>query len=244
VTAPVPVLSGPQSGSQSGSQSGTSAGAARPAPEPAAPAAPGRLTDATFELVSDATTVTLSTAALGTDLYRISTPPRGGVRPKVTEKAGNVSLALVRTGTDGPSTVHIVLSSRRRWSLTMTGGTRTSILDLSGAAVRRVDLAGGAHTVDLTLPEPDGTVPVRVSGGAGTVRIHTTGHVAVRVRVRRGAGSVAVDGRTDDGVRRGTTLTSPDFARRRDRIDVDMVAGVGDLSIGPVSRGRRSAHRR
>ena len=114
----------------------------------------------------------------------------------------------------------------------MTGGVTNSLLNLSGATVDSVDLNGGATRIDLTLPRPTGTTPVRMSGGANQFQIRTTGAVPVRLRIRQGAGKVVFNGQTDNGVARGAAFTSPDFAGSGDRIDVDAIAGVGTLTVG------------
>nr|BFE72912.1 hypothetical protein GCM10020092_062130 [Actinoplanes digitatis] len=106
------------------------------------------------------------------------------------------------------------------------------VFDLSGAEVDGVEFVGGATRIDLTLPEPDGTLPIRMSGGVNRFEVYTGGKVPVRVRTRQGAGQVRLDGRTDDGVARGASFLSPGWAKSTDRIDLDAVAGVGTLRVG------------
>jgi hypothetical protein len=211
---------------------------AAPSARPSAPAtsntisAPANAASAaTFELVSNATSVNLRTAALGTDLYRITTAKNSAV-PQVKTTDAGIRLFLVNPSKRIDTTVDIVLNSRIRWSLTMTGGVRNSVLNFAGTTVGSVDLNGGATRIDLTLPPPRGTTPVRMSGGANQFQIRTTGAVPVRLRIRKGAGKVVFNGQTDNGVARGATFTSPDFADGGDRIDVDAIAGVGTLTVG------------
>jgi hypothetical protein len=71
-----------------------------------------------------------------------------------------------------------------------------------------------------------------MTGGANQFQIHTVGTVPARLRIRKGAGKVVFDGRTDNGVSRGSVFTSAEFADSDDRIDVDAVAGVGTLTFG------------
>ncbi|HEV7961350.1 MAG TPA: hypothetical protein VGP57_02325 [Actinoplanes sp.] len=188
---------------------------------------------ATFELVSNATSVNLRAAALGADLYRITTAKNSAV-PQVKSTDSGIRLSLVNPSKRVDTTVDIVLNSRIRWSLTMTGGVRNSVLNLAGTTVGSVTLNGGATRIDLTLPRPSGTMPVRMSGGANQFQIRTTGAVPARLRIRKGAGRVVFNGQTDNGVARGAAFASPDFAGSGDRIDVDAIAGVGTLTVGPV----------
>jgi hypothetical protein len=114
----------------------------------------------------------------------------------------------------------------------ITGGVKAGVFDLGAARVDQVDFAGGAARIDLTLPRPDGTLPIRLSGGVNRFEVSTDRGVPVRVRTRRGAGQVKLDGRTDDGVARGASFLSPDWAGSQNRIDLDAVAGVGTLRVG------------
>jgi hypothetical protein len=188
----------------------------------------------TFELVSNATAVNLRAAALGGDLYRISTPAAGTAVPRVSTGDAGIRLFLEHTTKGADTTVDVVLNSRVRWNLLITGGVRDSVLNLSGTAVGRVDLNGGTTRTDLTLPDPDGTMRVRMTGGANRLRVFTAGLVPARVRIRQGAGKVVFDGHTDNGVARGSVFASPGFAGSTDRIDVDAVAGAGTLTLGPA----------
>ncbi|AGZ41842.1 hypothetical protein [Actinoplanes friuliensis] len=189
-------------------------------------------TEARFELVSDTATIDLSTAALGADLYRISTPERGSVVPRATIGDTGVRLFLDDNGERGDAAVKVLLNTDVRWSLRISGGVRQGVFDLGGAKVGTVDFAGGAARIDLTLPAPDGTLPIRMSGGVNRFEVRTGRDVPVRVRTRKGAGQVKLDGRTDDGVARGAAFLSPGWSRSTDRIDLDAVAGVGTLRVG------------
>ncbi|MEU7908751.1 hypothetical protein [Actinoplanes sp. NPDC049118] len=212
---------------------------APPAPSATAAAGTGPLstpargrTDASFELVSDTATIDLRTAALGGDLYRITTPDGSGVVPRAAIGDDGVRLFLDDNGERGDAAVTVVLSAEVRWRLRITGGVKRGVFDLSGAEVDGVELAGGATRIDLTLPKPDGTLPIRMSGGVNRFEVRTGGRVPVRVRTREGAGQVRLDGRTDDGVARGASFLSPDWEDSTDRIDLDAVAGVGTLRVG------------
>jgi hypothetical protein len=225
------------------SRGASAAPAAPPPPAPSATAtttaevgplsAPARgRTRARFELVSDTATIDLRAAALDGDLYRITTPEGSSVAPRAAIGDDGVRLFLDDNGERGDAAVTVVLSADVRWSLRVTGGVKRGVFDLSGAEVDGVDFAGGATRIDLTLPRPDGTLPVRMSGGVNRFEVYTGGKVPVRVRTRQGAGQVRLDGRTDDGVARGASFLSPGWADSTNRIDLDAVAGVGTLRVG------------
>jgi hypothetical protein len=185
-----------------------------------------------FELVSDTAAIDLRAAELGDDLYRITTPKGSSVVPRAQLGAKGVQLFLDDNGQRGDAAVTVLLNADVRWSMRITGGVRAGVFDLGAAKVDEVDFAGGAARIDLTLPRPAGTLPVRLSGGVNRFEVSTDQGVPVRVRTRRGAGQVKLDGRTDDGVARGASFLSPDWNGSRNRIDLDAVAGVGTLRVG------------
>lgn len=208
------------------------------APRGTAPASPNAvsaplagLDTASFELVSDTNAFSLTTADLGADLYRVSTPEGSSVVPRVTAGRDVVRLFLDRSGQGGDEAVEVRLNEDVRWRLTMTGGVKRGVFSLAGAKIDGVNLVGGATRIELTLPQPDGTLPIRMSGGVNEFEVRTADAVPVRVRARRGAGQVRLGGRTDDGVARGASFSSKGWAASKDRIDLDAVAGIGTLNV-------------
>lgn len=214
--------------------------ASAPAAAPSAPpkranavsAPAGDRDKAGFELVSDTVVIDLRAADLDDDLYRITTPANGSVLPRVQRAETDVKLFLDATGRRGDAAVTVLLNADVRWRMRISGGVRTGTFDLGAAKVDEVDFAGGATRIDLTLPRPDGTLPIRLSGGVNRFEVSTDEGVPVRVRTRRGAGQVKLDDLTDDGVARGASFLSPDWAGSKNRIDLDAVAGVGTLRVG------------
>jgi hypothetical protein len=211
-----------------------------PAARTAAPAATGAWSvpsgsastraQAAFELVDGVATVRLRTADIGADLYRVTTPAGSRVRPRVVEQDGRLKLYL--DGADrGTGNVDIVLAERVRWALRVGGGVDLSTIDLSGARLAAVDLAGNATRIDLTLPRPDGTLTVRMSGGVTSFTVRSALRVPVRVRVGSGAGEVVLDGETHTGVAAGALFTPARWADAVDRVDVDAAAGMAAMTV-------------
>jgi hypothetical protein len=208
-------------------------------PAQAVPAAPGTGTltapvngrkQVSFELVNGTSRMNLRSAALGSVLYQISTPAGSAVKPRADDLGKKVRLFVRPSGAEGPGTLTVVLNASVRWDLLITGGTERSTLDLSAGGLRRLDLAGGAARIDLTLPRPDGALTVRMTGGVRDFEVRAPGS-SVRVRARDGAGLVVVDGRTRAGVARNTSITPARWAGNPHRIDLDAVAGMGTLTV-------------
>ena len=131
----------------------------------------------------------------------------------------------------GSANMAITLSSATRWTLRFAGGGKVHTVDLRGGKVAGVDFVAGVAAIDLTLPEPDGVVVVRMAGGATTFDVHAPTDVPVRVRMTGGGGSAVIDGATRSGIAGGTVIEPAGWADAADRYDIDAVAGVSSLSL-------------
>ncbi|UQU61742.1 cell wall-active antibiotics response protein [Couchioplanes caeruleus] len=186
---------------------------------------------ASFHLSGDAATVIVRTADLDDTLYRISAASDSAVVPSATFGAGTVRATLRDSGRRGTATVTVTLAVGVRWFLDISSDLRLGDIDVSGGELTRVLLAGDAADIHLTLPQPAGTLPVRVSGGINRLRITVPGAAPVRIRARRGAGQATLDGRTVAGVARNTSFESPRWRRGGTGIDVDAVHGLGAVTV-------------
>jgi len=204
------------------------AAAIAPASHTATAALNGR-TSAGFDLIDGAKRVTVRAADLGDTLYRVTTPETGAAMPRVDEQDGRVRLSL----SGGAQAVDITLNATVLWDLRVTGGAELSTIDLSAGRVGGVDLTGGASRIALTLPRPDGTLSVRMSGGVSLFDVRAAGETPVRVRVGSGAGQVTLNGQNHNGVSAGQTFTPAEWGGAVDRIDVDAAAGMTAMTVAP-----------
>lgn len=184
------------------------AAAAAPAPEAAG-----------IDLVSEGGPVTVRTADLGGELYRVR--PAG----RATGTGGRIRLTV------GGGPVELVLATGVRWDLGLDGAAERREIDLAGGRFSAVAMTGGATHVDLRLPRPDGTLAVRVLGGVNRFEMHTANGTPVRVRVGSGAGAVTVAGRTHNGVAAGALFTPAGWSDTPDRVDLDAAAGMARLTV-------------
>ena len=90
------------------------------------------------------------------------------------------------------------------WSLEAVGGVTRVEADLREIDVRRFDLIGGSERIQAELGQPTGDVPIRIVGGAKTIRLERPAGVPVRVRVMGEVGQVEVD-RQSYGSKSGDT---------------------------------------
>lgn len=171
-----------------------------------------------------------------TDLYRATfeTPP-----PTVHVQDGTVTLhyprlawltepgALLRPAPSG----QITLNGSIPWHIRVGGGTAHTRFDLHRLALQALELGGGASRVDLILPTPAGTVPVRVAGGVHDLTIQRPAGVAVQVRVGRGASRLILDDQHFGAIGNSTRWQSPDYDQRSDRYDIAISGGADTLTV-------------
>ncbi|GAB1640505.1 hypothetical protein [Krasilnikovia sp. MM14-A1259] len=187
---------------------------------PSATTAPARA--ARLELLDSTTSLRIRAGDTGRDLVRV----RGGQAR--TDATGTA----VRLAPDpGVAAVEVTLNAEVRWTVRTTSGITEGVLDLSAARVSAVDLAGGAARVELTLPRPNGTLPIRIGAGVNELRVHAPAAVPLRIRAGGGANRIVIDGRTVDGVPRGEAVSTTDFAAAGNRVDIDAAAGLGTVTV-------------
>jgi len=211
---------------------GRQAGVTRPsAPAHVVTGLIGARRQAELDLVSGATAVVVETADLDGGLYRASTPDNANQAPAVTVDGDKVEVGMASTGQSGPTTVHIVLSSRVTWRIHLDGGATEETVNLSGATLAELDFGAGSSRIEATLPRPVGMVPVRMTGGASSFALHVPAGVATQVRFDGGAGSATIDGTDHSGLAGGTVFSAPGWAAAANRYDIDNTAGVSNLTL-------------
>ena len=189
----------------------------------------GDTTKATVDITGGLTSLTVRTADLGNDLYRISTPGDSDQRPSVSTSDG--PLIAAQTSGSGPGKLEVLLSSRVTWRVQLSGGATEAKLDLRGAPVAGVALASGVSTVELWLPEPRGLVEVSETGGTNGLVLHVIARVPVKVTVDGGAGTATIDGEKSTGVPAGATFAPEGWETVTDRYDIRLVGGVSHVDL-------------
>ena len=188
-------------------------------------------TAAVFVLASNASAVRIRAGDTETDLFRVSSPPGGSVRPDAKLSGDTASLNLIATGAPGPEAVDVLLSAEVRWTLRVDAAINNADIDISKAGVDRVELAGDAADILLRLPEPSETLPVQVTGDINRLTLSAGGVAPVRVRARGGAGSAQIEGKLIRGVARNTVFEPGAWRGADDRVDVDVRVGLGKISV-------------
>lgn len=183
-----------------------------------------------LDVVNGAATVSISVAALGANLLRVSTPANSSVRPDlVTGHAAQVYLDS--TGDSGPAAVSIVLNSAVTWRLLLAGGASQTSADLRGGRLSGADFSAGTSLLSMTLPQPSGTVTVEVAGGASQLTLSLPTGVPAQLRLDGGASTVSLFGQRHTGISGGTVLTSPGWAQAHNRYVLYAPAGVSTVDV-------------
>ncbi len=187
--------------------------------------------EATLDLVSGVTSVTVKTADLTGDMYRVSTPDGGSQLPAVVDSGDRVQVQLTDSGEKGASSVLIELSSHVAWHIRLGGGSSEASLDLRAGGLASLDFASGISSIEASLPKPHGTVTVRLAGGASTWTLHLPKGVPAQLTVGGGAGSATVDGTVHNGISGGQVFSTDGYASAGDRYDLEATSGVSTIVV-------------
>jgi hypothetical protein len=137
----------------------------------------------------------------------------------------------VLSASSGAGRVTVTLNAAVSWRLDFAAGTERTVANLRGGRVAAIDVAAGSDVIDLTLPRPRGTVPVRLAGGASQFLLRLPAGAPVRVTTGGGAGEVSLDGATHTGVAGGSVFATPGWAPGAPEFDVDAPAGAARVSV-------------
>lgn len=187
--------------------------------------------EAQFEIVSGADRVSVRSAELGEDMYRVSTPMDGNLSPEVTDSGGQIQLRLNNVGGTGPAAVEVLLNAAVRWQLRLAGGGTEEHVDFRSGRLGGIELVGGASRIDIALPNPQGTLLVRLGAGAGSLSVNLRPGPPVQVKLTNGAGTLSVDDKSQTGLGAGTTVTPAGWQEATDRYDIEAVGGVSALIV-------------
>ncbi|MCO8274211.1 hypothetical protein M1L60_26780 [Actinoplanes sp. TRM 88003] len=212
-----------------------------PASAPAAPASPTAppgpaFAAGTFVLASDLTelNVTLGRPS-GNGVARVGSPDGSGVVPDADLDGTTLELTARKKGDeDGSGQVDVVLDERIAWTVRMDGGVKRGMFAMAGGKVGDFYFEGGADRLELTLPRQERQIEIRMAGGVHRWTIGTEGEFPVRVKIRKGAGSVDLNGDRDEGVDRGRTLRAQGSDTKSGGLRIEAVAGIGSLSVAPL----------
>ena len=197
--------------------------------------APAGVKAGTLEFRRGAARVTLSADPDMRELYRAEFD---GSPPDITvDMGGRVIVEYPRRWRSFDwrrAAIRLTLNGSIPWAIEVRGGLANMEADLSRLQLRSFEMTGGAANIDVTLPRPQGTVQVRLSGGAAGIGFHRPAGVPVGARLTGGAAKLQFD-RQQLGAFGGLTrLETPGFEVAADRYDIRITGGASSVTIDTV----------
>lgn len=187
--------------------------------------------EAELAVVSGSDTVLVRGADLGSQLFRASAPADSRVEPVADVTDSAVRVALIDAGGTGAADLVVELNTRVRWRIQLDGGAKQATVAMAGGRLAGLDFGAGNSRIEVSLPVPRGTVPVRMAGGASVFDVTLPRDVATQVRIAGGAGEVTIDGTVHTGIPGGTVYTPEGWDTAADRYLIDNTAGVSALTL-------------
>jgi DNA-binding MarR family transcriptional regulator len=200
--------------------------------KPAQSSAPlGSATAGRLEFTKGAAKVSLKGDPSLADLYRASFV---GPVPEITVNGNTVVVQQRRRFRPfdwRAQSADFTLSTAVPWDISLRGGMWKLAADLSALRVTGLEVTGGASDIEIRLPAPAGTVPVRVSGGASKVTLLRPRGTDARAEVSGGASSLAFDDQRLGAVGGRTVLASGGFADAADRYEIRFTGGASQVTV-------------
>jgi len=198
-----------------------------PTPVGPAPVAPitaplGAVKALVFEVTGEASSVHITSADLGDQLYSV-VPIGVSVPPPITASPRGPRLVLSKTGAE------VRLSAKVSWTVRVAATSSDQTIDMRAGGLAAIEVTGASMRTELTLPRPRATGKVTVSASMRSLRVSTVGAVPVRLRLDGGAQTVVLDGRTNRTVKPRTTLTPAGWKTAKIRYDVRAAVAVGSV---------------
>jgi DNA-binding MarR family transcriptional regulator len=230
--AQAPSLQAPASaqGTAGGEGGAGPAGAAQAASAPLLGVTSGRL-----EFAKGAGSISITGDPALADLYQARFD---GPTPEIRVQGGTIAIVQKRRfrpfdwrglGAD------VTLNATVPWAIDVRGGMWQLNADLRRLTITSVDIKGGASNMEVWLPEPHGTVPVRIAGGASQVSVHRPAGVAIRAVLTGGASELSFDGQRRGSLAGSNHLESAGFNDAADRYEVRFSGGASQVTVDNAS---------
>ena len=187
---------------------------------------------ATLQVISGTPALTIGVASLGVTgtLLRATTPP-GSTAPQLRVVDGPDGNAVISLSATRASAITVTLNAAVNWQLNLASGTTRTVANLRGSQVTGISVTKGSDVIDLTLPRPRGSVPVRLAAGASQLLLSLPSGVPARVTAAAGAGEISLYGQNHTGVPGGSVFTTPTWAPGKAGFDIDAIAGAARVTV-------------
>lgn len=156
-----------------------------------------------------------------------------GPAPDVREEPGVVSIDYPRFNPFqwGRTSAEITLNRSYRWVVEVHGGVAHWTGDLRPIELAGVEVRGGLSHVDLTLPEPKGTVRFYVSGGASALSLRRPAGSGARLSIGGGASKLGLDDQSFGAVGGPIRLKAPAAGGSAGTYEIEVGGGASRLTV-------------
>ncbi|MGI8404114.1 MAG: MarR family winged helix-turn-helix transcriptional regulator [Thermomicrobiales bacterium] len=188
------------------------------------------VTSGRLVFTNGASRLTLRAGSAMDDLYRARFE---GPAPKINVVDGVVTVSYSRRSRllDLRShSSHVTLNAAVPWEIELRGGASRIDADLGGLELTSFVITTGFSDITVTLPEPTGLVPIRLSGGASRVTIRRPAGVQAGLTVKGGFSKLTFDQQLD---KRGVKMQfqSPGYDGASNRYEIELSGGASEITI-------------
>jgi hypothetical protein len=156
-----------------------------------------------------------------------------GPAPEVREEPGVVSINYPRFNPFqwGRTSADVSLNPAHAWAIEVHGGVAHWSGELQTVELAGIEVRGGLSHVELTLPEPKGTVPFHVSGGASGVTLRRPAGVGARLVVGGGASKLGLDDQFFGAVGGPVRVQSPSQDATKGAYEIEIGGGASKVTV-------------
>jgi hypothetical protein len=165
------------------------------------------------------------------ELYRARI---GGRMPDITVHDGAVEVTYRHSLSNiglGRSSIDLTLNATIPWQIWIRRGAASLSADLRRLRLTGLQVDGGVSRAELTLADPDGAVPVHVSGGASQLSIHRPKTAAVQLEVQGGTSKLTFDDSQWGAMGGPIRLHSPGYDGSGDHYAVGVGGGASRIVL-------------
>ena len=180
-----------------------------------------------------------TTITAGYDPKQLFEAQFSGVVPVVKTQADQVTVRYPHLPLLGWLIYHfrrpraqIALNATIPWSLQFDGGVSHLSADLAGISLQAIALHGGISQASFLLPQPEGTVSIRLADGASGVWLKRPLGTAVRIQMTGSFDRLTIDGQHFGAAGNGLQWETESYAQASHRYSIEIVGGASHITVG------------
>jgi DNA-binding MarR family transcriptional regulator len=193
----------------------------------------GDVESARLVFSSGVSMLTLRADAGMSDLYKAHFE---GPLPEVKAKDGVVAIRYARRLWDwapggGKRKAAVALSTTVPWRILIQGGASQVTAELGGLDLAGFEVKGGMSMIQLYLPSPVRSVPIRISGGASEILLRRPAGVPARVHLKGWASQFVFDDQTFSNMGNDVRMQSPGYDATAPGYDIEVLSSASMVTV-------------